>query len=422
MPDIPQLPGKLEIGGVEAVLAEDRFLRSLASSLLADRDEAEDAVQHAWLRGLLYPPAKSGARRSFLARILRNRLHNVRRDKRRRVRHERAAARPEALPSTAEMAAREELARRVGEAVLALEEPYRTTIWLRFKEELPPREVAARMGVPVETVRTRLRRALERMRERLDSEYGSRRAWMPLMPTSGFRGARIAVALAGALVCAVGYALWSTSSNDMAAGALPPESVTTAAIHPSAETPAANEPSTRERVASAPASSTPDADSPFDSGIIPPPRPETEAEREFFIERAVLPRFQGWTESGLRESQRLISDVPATVRGADRARLEELATRVGQLRAESATYLIPALVDYIRAYPHLHGPPVNTPGVAAGTLSWNAAEDSPWPAGTRVWVGYVIPWGEYPKLDSLKREETRTRDAFKKLLAEARIR
>lgn len=46
------------------------------------------------------------------------------------------------------MASREELRRRVGEAILALDEPYRATIWLRFREQLPPRAVARRMGVP----------------------------------------------------------------------------------------------------------------------------------------------------------------------------------------------------------------------------------------------------------------------------------
>ena len=76
------------------------------------------------------------------------------------------------------MASQEELRRAVGEAVLALDEPYRATIWLRFREQLPPREVARRMGVPVETVRTRSRRALHELRLELDRSYGDRQKWV----------------------------------------------------------------------------------------------------------------------------------------------------------------------------------------------------------------------------------------------------
>jgi hypothetical protein len=45
-------------------------------------------------------------------------------------------------------------------------------IELRFLDGLPPREVAKVLGVPVETVRTRTRRALSTMRARLDEEHG----------------------------------------------------------------------------------------------------------------------------------------------------------------------------------------------------------------------------------------------------------
>lgn len=175
MADIPRTPVD-----VESILTEDRFLRSLAYGLLGERNEVEDAVQDSWLRSLVHPGQKPGALRSFLTRILRNRIHDLRRGARRRSRHERAAARPEALPSTEEMVAGEEMRRRVGDAVLALKEPYRTTIWLSFREALPPREVAMRMGVPVSTVRTRVRRALAQMRSRLDTDYGDRKGWSAL--------------------------------------------------------------------------------------------------------------------------------------------------------------------------------------------------------------------------------------------------
>lgn len=55
-----------------------------------------------------------------------------------------------------------------------LAEPYRSTVALRFFESLPPRTIALRMSAPVETVRTRLKTAIERLRANLDREYGGR--------------------------------------------------------------------------------------------------------------------------------------------------------------------------------------------------------------------------------------------------------
>src|SRR5439155_19684950 len=66
------------------------------------------------------------------------------------------------------LAARAETVRAVGEAVASLPEPLRAVVLLRHYDALPPREIAARLGVPVETVYARLKRAHQRLRERLD--------------------------------------------------------------------------------------------------------------------------------------------------------------------------------------------------------------------------------------------------------------
>jgi protocatechuate 3,4-dioxygenase beta subunit len=58
---------------------------------------------------------------------------------------------------------------------------------------LPPREVARRLGVPVETVRTRLKRGHALLRARLDGDYGDdREAWCKaLLPFALARPARV---------------------------------------------------------------------------------------------------------------------------------------------------------------------------------------------------------------------------------------
>src|SRR5262249_38297160 len=86
--------------------------------------------------------------------------------------------RVEASPS--ETVERAELHHAVLSAVMTLDEPYRTTVLLRFVEYESEAAIAARLGVPIATVRTRLRRALDRLREKLDARWGARPAWIAL--------------------------------------------------------------------------------------------------------------------------------------------------------------------------------------------------------------------------------------------------
>jgi hypothetical protein len=94
----------------------------------------------------------------------------MRRSEERRDARERVAARPEALPATDDLVQRAELLRAVVDHVIALPEPYRSTILLRFFEERSSQEIAVRRGEPVETVRTRLKRGLAMLRDRLATE------------------------------------------------------------------------------------------------------------------------------------------------------------------------------------------------------------------------------------------------------------
>ena len=86
-----------------------------------------------------------------------------------------------------EIVAREERRRAVVAAVLGLEEPYRSAVLLRFYEGLAPRELAKRLRLPIETVRTRLKRGVEQIRARIAREPAvgreGLRAW--LAPIAG---------------------------------------------------------------------------------------------------------------------------------------------------------------------------------------------------------------------------------------------
>src|SRR5262249_17428963 len=126
-----------------ALLAHDRFLRSLARSLLWDGQAADDVVQEAYLRALTAVPAGAAPPRAWLGRVGRNLGLNWRRAARRRDARECAAARAEATPSAAEILERESVRQRVVQATLALAESYRETLLLRYFEGLAPRQIAA---------------------------------------------------------------------------------------------------------------------------------------------------------------------------------------------------------------------------------------------------------------------------------------
>src|SRR5262245_58322146 len=211
------------IGDVEGqdLLAHAAWLRRLARELIRDPGAAEDAVQDTFVAALRRPPGGEGPVRPWLATVLRNfaRMRGrARAYDAERVRRAGAAATPETLPSAEALLAQHEQLRHLAALVSALEEPYRSTILLWSEQGLSPSEIAHRQGVPAGTVRWRLKAGLDRLRRRLDEEFGDRRAWsvalmplvprVPLLPVVWLLKAKTlgAVALVVALVAAT--ALW----------------------------------------------------------------------------------------------------------------------------------------------------------------------------------------------------------------------
>ncbi|MBK9384879.1 MAG: RNA polymerase sigma factor [Planctomycetes bacterium] len=188
----------------ESLLAHEPWLGALARHLVRDEEEAEEVVQETLRRALEAPPREAGALRSFLGSIARNFVYDGARRRRRRAERERAAARAEPLPATIDLLARLDRQRDVLDAVRELEEPFREAILLRFYEELKPRVIARRLGIPVATVKSRLRRGQERLRAKLAARYGEREwraALAPLLvaPITSFGTAAIAPLAALAL-------------------------------------------------------------------------------------------------------------------------------------------------------------------------------------------------------------------------------
>lgn len=163
----------------DELLAQGDWVRALARRLAFDDAEGDDVAQEALVIALhSAEPKRLGA---WLAGVVRNLAWKSRRSAARRTRHETAGRTPPASASPAELAARAEAFRDVAVAVAALEPAYRDVVLLQFFDGLPTRDIATRLGLPVETVRTRRKRALALLRGRLDQRHGGRAAWIGLL-------------------------------------------------------------------------------------------------------------------------------------------------------------------------------------------------------------------------------------------------
>jgi RNA polymerase sigma-70 factor, ECF subfamily len=203
------------VSGDEAALGElyDRHAASIfrvAFRLLGDRGQAEDVVQETilalWNRAELFD-AEVASLPAWLLTIGRNRAVDRLRARARRLPEtplsavvagsldeegslERILARGELLgggvatpdpEASLDAVWLREVVRR---ALVAMPEPERQAIELAYYQELTQSEIAARLGWPLGTVKTRTRRALTRLRgilaETLGPELGIRVASVPL--------------------------------------------------------------------------------------------------------------------------------------------------------------------------------------------------------------------------------------------------
>ena len=199
----------------EALLEHTDWVRRLARSLVFDPDRAEDVVQETWRAALETPPRSKTDLRTWLAVVARNAARSLGRSESRRRVRETGAASGEALPDVTDVLEKAQLQKRVTDAVLELEEPYRSTLLLRYFEELKPAEIARRLGRPVNTVRTHIERGHAQLRMRLDDEFGSREAWglafLPLARLPG--GAATSAALAPSFAGLIMLLKWSVVAS-----------------------------------------------------------------------------------------------------------------------------------------------------------------------------------------------------------------
>lgn len=201
------------------------WLRVLAHHLVVDPHQAEDCVQDVFLAALRNPPSDPTTLRGWLVRTLRNMARKAYAKETDRRHHERSAASERRAPPTGDIHG--ELQGSLTRAIDELDERYRRVLLMRYDEDLPPREIAVRMNVPVKTVNSQLYRALQRLRERLDEHHGDRRTWVVLAldidgapvrsspaPSPPMLSGKLPFAAAALVVTLTALVWWTTRERD----------------------------------------------------------------------------------------------------------------------------------------------------------------------------------------------------------------
>ncbi len=163
------------------LLEHGEFVRAVVRRLVADEATADDLVQETWVRVLRSPPRHDRSIRAWLARVARNVALNWLRREKRHADRVHGAELPATPPSPDELVDRMHERRRVIDAVLKLDEPWRATVLLRFFEGLTPLEIARLHKIPPGTVRSRLHRGLEKVKRRLERQRGGLASLAPLL-------------------------------------------------------------------------------------------------------------------------------------------------------------------------------------------------------------------------------------------------
>jgi RNA polymerase sigma-70 factor, ECF subfamily len=183
-----------------------RFLRAVARRLVGNDADADDVVQETFVRALTRRPRHDNVR-AWLVAIARNVFLDRRSADEARRRREAADAERLAVAQHTDDDPFAVAALQA--AMRALPADYRVVLELRYYAERSPVDIAAQLGVPLATVKTRLHRALSLLRSDLGQRFGAPANWRPkllalvsapVVPVRTGAGVSLSTTVVGALL------------------------------------------------------------------------------------------------------------------------------------------------------------------------------------------------------------------------------
>jgi RNA polymerase sigma factor (sigma-70 family) len=143
------------------------YMRKLGADAAASEDLVQEAMAAVWNKARLFDPAKSNAN-TWIFTIARNRrIDLIRRERRPEIDAEDPSLRDEAPDSPEETIITRRNAAAIRTALADLPPDQADVIRMSFFEDRPHAAIAAALGVPLGTVKSRLRLAFRRFRTAL---------------------------------------------------------------------------------------------------------------------------------------------------------------------------------------------------------------------------------------------------------------
>lgn len=156
----------------------EAYVRRIVLGIVRDPAQADDVIQETYVVALAKGEAVHDPRQ-WLARVARNFALLARRRDSRRTRNEQGAARKDPIEPVDDAIADAEARLRVFRALRRLPALDRNLLSLRYAEKTNFLDIGSRIGLSAEAARSRVRRALEALREALGEAYESTtpRSW-----------------------------------------------------------------------------------------------------------------------------------------------------------------------------------------------------------------------------------------------------
>ena len=147
------------------------YLRKLGAEDNLAEDLAQEAMLTVWSRAALFDPTRANAG-TWIFAIARNlRIDRLRREKRPEMAWDDPEMVPDPAPPADQAVATQQGERQVRGALALLPDEQAEVVTLSFYEDTPHAEIAARLGIPLGTVKSRLRLAMKRLRANLGDNW-----------------------------------------------------------------------------------------------------------------------------------------------------------------------------------------------------------------------------------------------------------